>query len=273
MRLTQINGVMLELLDKGWGEPVVFVHGSMGDECAAVLTEPILANHYRLIHYHRRGFGRSECPTMPVTFAQQVADLKAVMHHRGVTRAHLVGESCGAAILLQFALDEPELVHSLALLEPAGIAKYLQPGETTQEKSTVQILYESGDKAGAINAFAQGVAGVDYRTDFDKTLPPGWFERYAAEADTVFLSDIPSLRAWYFNPVDAARIRRPVLNMVGARTTPTFRKVHEAIQLWLPHAESFVLPDASHTMLVTNPKGAAERLASFFSSHPIRNGI
>jgi pimeloyl-ACP methyl ester carboxylesterase len=244
----------------------------MGDETAAVVVEPALINDYRVIDYHRRGFGRSECPRMPVTFAQQVADLKAIMHHRGVTRAHLVGESCGAAILLQVALDAPDLLHSLALLEPAGIAKLLQPSGTTQEKSRAQILYESGDKAGAINAFAQGVAGVDYRTDFDKTLPSGWFERYAMEADTVFLSDIPSLRAWYFNHADVALIRCPVLNMVGARTIPTFRKVHEALQMWLPHAESFVLPNASHTMLVTNPKGAAERLASFFSSHPISNG-
>jgi hypothetical protein len=36
------------------GEPVVFVHGAMGDECAAVLAEPVLANRFRLIHYHRR---------------------------------------------------------------------------------------------------------------------------------------------------------------------------------------------------------------------------
>ena len=55
MQLSKINGVSLEIRDQGSGEPVVFVHGGMGDECAAVLIEPILTNQYRLIDYHRRG--------------------------------------------------------------------------------------------------------------------------------------------------------------------------------------------------------------------------
>jgi hypothetical protein len=59
MELTEINGVELELWDRGSGEPVVFVHGSMGDECAAVLVEPALANRFRGIHYHRCGYGKS----------------------------------------------------------------------------------------------------------------------------------------------------------------------------------------------------------------------
>jgi hypothetical protein len=37
--------------------------------------------------------------------------------------------------------------------------------------------------------------------------------------------------------------------------------------MWLSHAENFVLPKATHAMLQTNPKGAAERLASFLSGH------
>jgi hypothetical protein len=30
----------------------VFAHGGTGDECAAVLVEPALANHFRVVHYH-----------------------------------------------------------------------------------------------------------------------------------------------------------------------------------------------------------------------------
>jgi pimeloyl-ACP methyl ester carboxylesterase len=91
-----------------------------------------------------------------------------------------------------------------------------------------------------------------------------------AEADTIFLSDSPSLNAWYFTREDAARITQPVLNMRGALTGSGFQEVYEALQRCLPHAENFVLPDASHTMLVMNPRGAAERLTSFFASHPIQ---
>src|SRR6185436_12646724 len=101
MQRTKINGVELEIWDRGSGESVVFVHGSMGDECPAVLVEPALADQFRLIHYHRRGYGNSEAPKAPVSISQQAADCKGVMRHLGVERAHCVGQSYGGAILLQ----------------------------------------------------------------------------------------------------------------------------------------------------------------------------
>ena len=51
----EINGAELEIRERGSGQPVVFIHGSMGDECAAVVKERVLADHYRVIDYHRRG--------------------------------------------------------------------------------------------------------------------------------------------------------------------------------------------------------------------------
>jgi pimeloyl-ACP methyl ester carboxylesterase len=97
MQRTEINGVELEIWDRGSGEPVVFVHGSMGDECAAVLGEPALANRFRLIHYHRRGYGNSEGSEAPVSIPQQAADCRAVLQHLGVERAHCAGQSYGGA--------------------------------------------------------------------------------------------------------------------------------------------------------------------------------
>src|SRR3989304_1701633 len=118
MQLADINGAQLEIRERGSGEPVVFVHGGMGDECAAVVKEPALANRYRPIDYHRRGWGNSSRAEGPVSIAQQVADCRAVIEHLGVQRAHFVGQSYGGVIVLQLALDAPEAVHSLAVLEP-----------------------------------------------------------------------------------------------------------------------------------------------------------
>ena len=128
-------------------------------------------------------------------------------------------------------------------------------------------MYGSGDKAGAIEAFATEMGGDDFRAAFDQTLPPGYFERWVEAADTLFQSEIPSLQGWVFTRDDAARITQPVLNMVGANTRAYFREVHDTIGAWLPRAENLELPDATHAALQTNPRGAAERLAAFFSSH------
>lgn len=267
MDRTQINGVELEVRDRGSGEPVVFVHGAMGDECAAALTEPLLANQYRLIDYHRRGWGNSARLQAPLSIEQQAADCRAVMHHLGVERAHLVGQSYGGVILLQMALDTPDAVQTLSLLEPALPSILFNSPAFGAVMTKAASLFESGNTAGAMDAFGQEVAGADYRTVFNQTLPPGYFERWVADGPTIFQYDGPALQRWTFTRATAVQITQPVLNMRGVNTQPYFRECFETVQMWLSHAENFVLPKATHAMLQTNPKGAAERLASFLSGH------
>ena len=267
MDRTEINGVALEVRARGSGEPVVFVHGAMGDECAAVLTEPLLANYYRLIDYHRRGWGNSEPLTAPLSIEQQAADCRAVMHHFGVERAHLVGQSYGGVILLQMALDAPDAVQTLSLLEPALPSILFNSPAFGAVMTKAGALFESGDNAGAMDVFGQEVAGADYRSVFDQTLPTGYFERWVVDGPTFFRYDGPALQPWTFTSASAGQITQPVLNMRGVNTQPYFRECFETMQTWLPHAENFVLPKAPHTMLQTNPQGAAERLARFLSGH------
>jgi pimeloyl-ACP methyl ester carboxylesterase len=269
MHPAEINGVTLDVLDRGSGEPVVFVHSVMGDECAAVLVEPALASQFRVVHYHRRGYGNSERPKAPVSLRQQAADCRAVMQYLDIERAHCVGQSYGGAVLLQMALDLPDAVHSLALLEP-GLPSVLGNSQAFTAMVGKQVaLYSAGDKAGAIETLAEEVGGADFHAVFDRTLPPGHFERWVAEADTMYQYDLPALQQWQFTREDAARITQPVLNLTGANTKPYFREVYETLGTWLPHAENAELADATHCMLQTNPKGVAGRLVSFFSRHPM----
>ena len=266
----EINGAQLELRERGSGEPVVFVHGAMGDECAAVVKEPALVDRYRVIDYHQRGWGNSAWPEgQPGGVAQQAADCREVMRYLGVEKAHLAGQSGGGRVILQVALDAPESVQSLAALEPAlpSVLSSPQFGATAEK---MFALYGEGDKAGAMEAFAREVGGPDFdgaRAAMDRTLPPGYFDRWLAAADTLFREF--GAPAWTFMREAAARIKCPVLNVRGADTRPYFREVYETVQEWLPQAESFVLPGANHCMLQMNPKGAADRLAEFFARHPM----
>ena len=80
---------------------------------------------------------------------------------------------------------------------------------------------------------------------------------------------------WYsdvLNLPDLFHITQPVINMSGADSRPYFREIYATIQTWLPHAENFIVPNATHAMLQTNPKAVAERLAGFFSKHPLPAG-
>lgn len=271
MQKTQLDGVTLETLDKGSGKPVVLIHGSMADECAAVLEVPSLTGAFRLIHYYRRGWGADGCPEAPVSIEQQSRDCQALLAHLGISRAHFVGQSYGAVISLQVALDAPDLVHSLSLLEPPLLAAFSESAavEFGAVAEKAGSLFESGDKKGAADTFGQAVGGAGYRAQFEKVLPQGAVERWAAKADTLFRSELPALMEWSFTREDAARIMQPVLNMRGANTAPYFQDVHEALKTWIPHSEANLVPGSTHAMFNTHPKEAAERVAAFLARHPI----
>ena len=87
------------------------------------------------------------------------------------------------------------------------------------------------------------------------TLNGGWQMQTRSSRD-----DLPALQQWQFTHEDAARITQPVLNLSGTNTKTYFKEIHETVRTWLPHAEHSELADATHAMLQTNPKGAAERV-------------
>ena len=267
MDLTAVDGIELDIHDRGSGEPVVFVHGGSTDECYAVIQEPALAERFRVIHYQRRGWGRSSHDGLPLSIQQQSADCRAVMLHSGIDRAHLVGLSYGGAILLQFALDYPDAVHSLALVEP-GLPGELEDPELGTAFEEAIALYAAGDKEGTVRTAFGAICGESFEATFDQTLPAGWFERWVADVDTLFLHDLPALESWEFTADDAARIDAPVLNMTGSDSK--FQGAYETIQSWIPHAEPVMVGGATHCIFEMAPQGAAERLAKFFSHHPFQ---
>jgi pimeloyl-ACP methyl ester carboxylesterase len=271
MNRAQMGGSALEYEVRGAGEPVVLVHGShIADAFAPLLAEPVLTERYQLILYHRRGFAGSTHPDGPLSIVQQAADCRAFMQHLGVPCAHIVGHSYGGAIALQLALDAPEAVHSLALLEPA-LLMVPSTQQFMDAMGPVFQMYEAGNKAGAVDGFLQAVVGPEYRRVLDRVLP-GAFAQAVADADTFFRMELPALQQWSFTPADAGRITQPVLAVLGADSHtlwPGWVEVHQLVQAWWPQAEAFVLQGATHGLQIIEPKGMAEGLASFFARHPL----
>src|ERR1700681_324002 len=125
MERATVNGVELEYVVRGSGEPLVLIHGGLlADENEPIAQEPAFTERFRVINYHRRGFAGSTHPEPKqfVSLQAQAADCEALLKLLGVDRAHVVGHSLGGAIGIQLALQSPELVHTLAVMEPAIMA-------------------------------------------------------------------------------------------------------------------------------------------------------
>jgi pimeloyl-ACP methyl ester carboxylesterase len=266
-----VDGLEIEYVVHGAGDPVVLIHaGVCADFFAPLAAEAMLADRYRLLRYHRAGYAGSSPVTGPLGIAQQAAHCRALMRHLGIERAHIVGHSSSAMMALQLALDAPEAVQALALLDaarPAPVNPVQQAFAESVAKPAMQ-RYQAGDKAGAVDCWMQGVCGPHYREALERILP-GAVERAVTDADTFFGQELPAVQQWSISQEEARRITQPVLAVVGEKSLPTFHERQQLLQEWLPNAESFALPGATHLLQVENPRDMAEALASFFARHPL----
>ena len=268
MRRAPVDGLELEYEDRGTGEPVVLIHaGVCADFFAPLMDEPALAGH-RLVRHRRAGYAGSGRVEGSLGIERQAEHCRALMAHLGIERAHVVGHSSGACVALQLALDAPEAVQSLALLEPA------KPGAPSlRQQELVETIfrpalghYQAGDLAAAVDVFMRGVCGAGYRARLEAALP-GAFEQAVADAGTFFGQELPAVMAWSLGSQEAARIVQPTLVVRGGDSLEVYRERQDLLAGWLPDAEPFVLPGATHLLHVQEPRAMAEALAGFLSRH------
>jgi len=106
----------------GAGPPVLLLHGF--PQTRALWTEivPQLSAKYTVVTADLRGYGGSSKPSAEedlanYSFRAMGADQLSLMRHLGFDRFHLVGHDRGARTALRMALDAPEAILSLTLMD------------------------------------------------------------------------------------------------------------------------------------------------------------
>ncbi len=271
MDTATMNGVELEYEVKGSGEAVLLIStGPIADSFLPFFAERTLVERYRLIRYHQRGQAGSTHSPVPVSFAEHAADAAALLSHLGLRRAHVAGHSTGAAIGLQLAVDCPDVVHTLALLEPtlpgipSAAAFFAKAGPAL-------AAYAAGDRDGAMAEFLSVVCSLDWETC--RTLieqhVPGGVAQATMDADTWFGNYVPALTAWQFGPAQAAAICQPVLSVVGTETEPWFVEGHAVLDSWFAQVEDCTIAGVAHLLHLQRPEPVAQGVAAFFARHPM----
>jgi pimeloyl-ACP methyl ester carboxylesterase len=263
--MLKLDGLEYEI--HGDGEPVLLIHGSHVAESFLPLTrEALLADHYRLIRYHRRGFAGSDPHSGPFSIEAQARDALALLQGLGLERAHVVGHSYGAVTALQLTLDAPQAVHSLVLLEPP-LRTDAEAGATSEMFAPLVDRYRSGDVRGAVDAFMSIVGGPDWRSAAARAVPGGP-EQAEKDAATFFEVEIPALQAWSFDEPGILRITQPVLYVIGGQSGPLFERPGQLFESLLPEAEKAVLPGLDHLLQMRDPCLVATPIADFLGRHP-----
>ncbi len=116
-RFVRANGLRTHLLEGGSGPPLILLHGwpETSHEWRGVGAR--LAEHFRVIAPDTRGHGRSEAPPAGYTRAELARDVVGLMDALGLERAAVAAHDWGGIIAVKLALDHPDRVAKLALLD------------------------------------------------------------------------------------------------------------------------------------------------------------
>src|SRR5262245_53397080 len=136
----QVNGVRLQYVEHGSGEPMVFVHGAPHDLRAWEPVREEIAKRYRFIAYTQRYFGTEPWPDdgKNYSIATHADDLAKFITALNAGPVHLVGWSYGGVVATTAAVNNPSLVRSLTVYEPT-LSSAL-PVETEEGKAAREGL-------------------------------------------------------------------------------------------------------------------------------------
>lgn len=268
-----INGTELAYIEHGHGQPVVFVHGGVGDYRGWERQMPAFATRFRAIALSCRGAwpNRKLEPDEEITLDVFVEDLASFIKTLDLAPVHLVGHSSpGGFAGLLLADRYPELVRSLVLLEPPafpllGVNIPPTPSQVLRllarnPRAGIGFVklgargirpamkaFERGDDQGGLRVFMAAVAGKDRVA----SIPDDEFQAFIGNVGPFKAQ----LRAGFpdFGEDQARSIRVPTLLVSGTETSAPLTAVTDRLEELLPDVSRLNIAGASHNMFNSHP--------------------
>jgi pimeloyl-ACP methyl ester carboxylesterase len=247
MGMIAVNGTRLHYRNEGTGEPLVFVHGlgSSGHDWAKQVDA--FSDRYRVITFDVRGHGQSDKPEGPYSIPLFAADAAALLRTLEAVPATIVGLSMGGMIALQLAVDAPDLVRRLVVVNSMPEAKL--------DSLRDRWIYWSRRLVSSwigMRATGEFIASRIFPKPEQGTLRQQFIERWAANDKQAYLATIDAIAGWSVEE-QLDQITCPTLVVAAADDyTPVSVKRNYIDRM--PNASLEVIEDAHHATPVERPQ-------------------
>lgn len=255
------NGIKIRYVTEGKGDPVVLIHGWMGDssmwgrdKSGNTKLNTAGANGFQLIALDCRGHGKSDKPHDPGKYGPEMAaDVVRLLDHLKLEKAHLIGYSSGAFIAGKVAATHPERVLSVVY----GGQAPLIAGTKSSDSSEVEVFAKAVDE------------GKDLGSYIIAVTPPGKPKPTEDQAKAIakFLYDGKDVKAFAaagrsFKNLEVteeqlSKCKAPILFIHGGNESDYVKDRVATVRKLLDRGEVKIVEGADHITTLTKPEFAS----------------
>jgi pimeloyl-ACP methyl ester carboxylesterase len=267
--LTTTDEVKLFHEDSGSGRPIVFVHEFSGDYRSWESQVRYFARRYRCITFNARGYPPSEVPERLEMYSQQraVEDVRDVMDHLKIDKAHVVGLSMGGFAALHFGLHYPERALSVVV---GGVGFGAEPDKKEQFRHEAELVAKRFEDEG-MEKFAPIYGSGPGREQYEIKDPRGFAEfltqlgEHSAKGSALTLRGVQARRPSPFDLVpQLEKMTVPALIIHGDEDRPCLA-TGVMLKRAIPSAGLMVLPKSGHTINLEEPALFNQAVGDFFA--------
>ncbi len=269
MPTAHVNGVRLHYEEVGQGTPLIFVHEFAGDGQSWDLQVRFFARRYRTVTFWARGYPPSEVPEGPAAYSQDLAveDIRGILDHLRIPRAHVCGLSMGAYATLHFGLRYPE--RALSLTVAAGGSGSF--GDQERFRRDCEEVARRLERDGIEKVAAFYTKGPT-RVPFLEKDPCGWqefhdhFAASSARGHALTMRGVQMNRPTVYDlEAGLERLLVPTLIVSGDEDDPCLEP-SLFMKRKIPSAGLLILPQTGHTLNLEEPDVFNRALLDFITA-------
>jgi len=272
-----VNGVRMHYLRAGKGPLVVLLHGWPQTSHSWREVVPELASKFTVVTPDLRGYGRTDKPTTGYDKRTMASDIAQLVEKLGFDKAKVVGHDRGARVAHRWALDRPDQVERVVLMD-------VLPTREVREQLDMGITHAYWHWWFHLQPdLPERLAGQDVGAYlghfFEKWtynrhgLPPSAIDEYvrAFSGPGALRAGFDDYRATFPTDLDlddadyaaGRRLTMPLLLLWGSES---FLKTFPVVDIWHRYATDVrgeVIPECGHFIAEERPAATLEHLRRF----------
>ena len=254
MAYASVNGVNLYYEEHGSGFPLVWSHEFAGDYRSWKPQVQFFSRRYRVITYNARGYPPSDVPESldDYTQEQSVDDLRGLLVHLNIERAHIGGLSMGGNVALNFGLTHPEMARSLIVAgtgagttDPEPFRRNVNARADMMREGGMEAMGDYSNSPTRVQLLRKDPLGYEeFRRGFLEHSPIG---------SALTFSGVQGRRPPIFDLEERMRaLDVPTLIMTGDEDEPCIEP-SVFMKRCIPRSGLVVMPQAGHAINLEDP--------------------